>query len=607
MIAVPGEKEPASRWGTLPLITGLFMALAATAVALAIYLIDGVGSFPEILYACARNGMNASACSTAAMKAGLVTFVFQGTGLLLLLGAACFLSYKPAPPLLKTSTEAEKIIVLSVLVLLLVHMMRTVFSLPVSSRPEEINRFSFFLSTENAFWPLLLQLYVINEDNGNRPLLFAALMGIVMLSPFRAVGMAVALLGFLLPLAEDFLTVDKSGMLDRVGPGKDVGKIRKATLAALVSACVLLQGGQDTSSRGAPVLMLSDMPEQLAQDMRSLFQRGDEYDDGKNLLLSSKKPRLHQRLLYPIVQAGIVEHLAGNANLPSPITEIKRKLRLTEETNLNEFVYQRIYGGKGIGETTSLVYGEAMAYFPDFPMAWMAFVPLGLLALWYFLRRAGVQTATLASLALWRSSFAGLVTIIPGLVFQTGAYLASLKAGKFSGGGEKWSLRFGQAADAGLAALFSALVFVQVFLMLGFLLSEGSVEASITAKDTHCFFDRVRTENALSESIGGEFRYDFTLANRYLLSVVVPDGKGHEARLRKVMDSLDRSMQCSVAEGGGKFETGARIIKTVSIKPRINAVHVLTFAATLFALFRVGRGFWPSFLRRFVLRRRNGG
>lgn len=588
----------ARSWNPLPLLVGLGLVLAACAAAMVIYWLDGVESFPEILYACSRNGMGLQECGDLAYKAGITSFVLRVGVFILLLGGVLWLARVAPPPVFRVSQEAKRMLVVAVLLVLVVHIVRAVLMLPVSSRIEEIRRFSFFISAENAVWPLLLHLYVTEDDATDRLILLSVLASVVLLTPYRAVGVAIVVFGFMLPLAAEFWNMVRQKTLR----AKWRSWFLKAALACLVTLSIGVQGLIDTASRTAPVLLLSDLPKEMAKEIKEATDtRMSSGEDG--MIGESHKPRFHQRLIYPIVQAGIIEHLAKTEKLPGPLVELKRKFRLTNDENLNEYVYKRIYGGKGVGETTSLVYGEALAYFPDFALGWMLFVPVSLIGLWYFLRRKGIDVATIAGIALWRSSFAGLVTVLPGVALQIGLLGGLVKAVPFlkrHGAQRAWLNRIALKA---IPVFLAMLAVAQTALVFGFLLSAGSVEAMVTVGGKGCFFDRGRIDSALQEVIDGRFRYDVTYITQNLLSFVVPAGKGSDARIGQVLDAMNKGVGCAGQDRPPEKRKEVTIVKKIDIESPINVINILSLAAIIATLIKIRNisltGFsWRSFFRR---------
>src|SRR5205085_12238599 len=105
---------------------------------------------------------------------------------------------------------------------------------------------------------------------------------------------------------------------------------------------------------------------------------------------------------HPLYQAAMLEKVAQSQELPTILDEWMRKFRLSGAPTLNEVIYKIDYGGQGVGQATVLYYGEAIAYFPALPLAWMIGMPLALVAAWLALARRGFAVSTVCGIALWR-------------------------------------------------------------------------------------------------------------------------------------------------------------------------------------------------------------
>src|SRR5262249_25558372 len=133
---------------------------------------------------------------------------------------------------------------------------------------------------------------------------------------------------------------------------------------------------------------------------------------------------LKQRIANPLFQAHLAERLSAFTSLPDMAQEVRRKLRLTDEPSLNEFLFRRIYGTGYFGQTPSLFFGEALANSRSHPLVWTTTAPLLLIWGWAMLRHRGLDAGVLFGLALWRGSLGGLATVLPALVLQLSALLA---------------------------------------------------------------------------------------------------------------------------------------------------------------------------------------
>jgi hypothetical protein len=323
-----------------------------------------------------------------------------------------------------------------------------------ASRLDEIVRYAATTSLENLLWPLLLQLFVTQVGSRERLATLAVLMTIMAQTPYRMVLLTIIVFGFVLPLLADLWTAFAARW-----PRERVARCAiHAGLAALVSACALWSGYAASLSRDlgqvqedvgkwwdqqeAPAQSPGDAkPAVPAVDAPAAATVRDAVPDAEPGREPPARPEaaetpperpplgsgtlaLLQRMVHPLYQAAILEHLAGVGPVPSLMDELRRKFRLSDKPALNEFLYAKLYEGHGVGQTTSLYYGEAVAYFPRLPFVWMVGAPLLMVLVWLGLRRAAVDAGTLFGVALWRSSFAGAVTILPALAIQTLAIAA---------------------------------------------------------------------------------------------------------------------------------------------------------------------------------------
>lgn len=433
----------------IPLLFGLLLAFTVLAATLSLTLPYGVEDFPSIHYACSLNGLAPPDCLRSAQWVGVLSLTAFAVVLALGLwrqwfsgGAMVLAPLAPVPTAL---------FLVGTLGLLALHAGLQVGGSAFVSRLNESESFGLFISLENLLLPLLLQVFVSAPKDGalRLPLLAALLMGMA-LSPYRAMLMALFGFGLFLPLLLDGWRFWRGN--DRAESWKSLG--REVALVLLVGAALLQAGLQDTKFRSptllAQSLELAGLPEQEALSssvLKGIARRQTEAaaslggpaaakspalaipHEAEEMLMPAAdlKRRLIQRITFPLFQAAIVGQLADRGeNLPSPGGQVLRKLRLSSEPNLEEFLFRRIYGGQGHGETTSLTYGEARAFVPGPPLVWMILVPLGLLLACRMAAKRGLEGGSLFGLALWRSSFSGLLPIFPALLLQTlGLWLLS--------------------------------------------------------------------------------------------------------------------------------------------------------------------------------------
>jgi hypothetical protein len=94
-----------------------------------------------------------------------------------------------------------------------------------------------------------------------------------------------------------------------------------------------------------------------------------------------------------------------------------KKLGIAKGDNLNEFLYRRLYSGGGIGETTSLLIGEAAANSLVSGLFWSVSALIVLVLICWSTSRF-MDIGVLIGIAAWRGSMGGLFDVFPALVLQ---------------------------------------------------------------------------------------------------------------------------------------------------------------------------------------------
>ncbi|MGB6538449.1 MAG: hypothetical protein WBF58_21095 [Xanthobacteraceae bacterium] len=395
-------KEP------LPFLLGAFMVTALAAVSLAVVAWSPLAEFPEIKHACLITHLAAPDCVAGAFVAGISTFVAFAFVLILALWIMRRDRAATGAPL-----PARSLLTILFLVfcfaLIAVHLIEREWAPAYGSRIAELERFSNFISLENLTWPLLIQFLLLEREWRIRGAAITALLLIVTLTPYRSVDLAIFMFGILLPLAYSFwdahCTKWSHNALRPVAAW--------TVLAALVGTAFLCNGFVDSQARALTGRLISAITNGTSASGTRVT---DEKQKAGEL---STLARFRQRLAYPLYQAAIVDHLSKTAALPSILDELRRKFRLSNVPNLNEFVYKMIYpGDASVGETTSLYYGEGAAYFGKAGLIWALGAPLAFVIAWLALVKVRLEASAVLGIALWRSSFAGLITVLPALVLQ---------------------------------------------------------------------------------------------------------------------------------------------------------------------------------------------
>jgi hypothetical protein len=128
---------------------------------------------------------------------------------------------------------------------------------------------------------------------------------------------------------------------------------------------------------------------------------------------------LVSRALTPFFQADLAEVVVARQAVPVPnfIDTMTSKFRRDGITNLNQRLYALLYQGGSEGQTTSMLYGEAVANSDHWPFWWAFSAPVLLLVI-FFALRGTVAIPMLFAIALWRSAMGGLFDILPALILQ---------------------------------------------------------------------------------------------------------------------------------------------------------------------------------------------
>ncbi len=249
---------------------------------------------------------------------------------------------------------------------------------------------SALISIENLTWPLLLQLTFWSHQIRWKGVLLAYLAAIVAISPFRNAIFSIFYFGALVPLGTTLMLGEFSSQKTRI--------LSFAAITALLLITSLILVYQ-TSRR---------------------FE-SEQYEGGPAQSRITKiETALTSRTFTPFFQAAMVEHLArAMVPLPNFLATLEEKFRIGKKENLNEYIYALLYGGQGLGQATTLYYGESVANTRISPIFWQFAAPLALV-LAYFLFRPVCDVGVLIGIALWRSSMGGLFDVVTALSLQLG-------------------------------------------------------------------------------------------------------------------------------------------------------------------------------------------
>lgn len=246
---------------------------------------------------------------------------------------------------------------------------------------------SALVSMENLAWPLLLQLTFWSRQVWWKIVFVAFLAAIAAVSPFRNAIFSMFYFGVAVPFGTMLIAGSSLSRRTRV-----LSSVATMALFLCASLIVLYQTGRRFESNE---YQATPVPSRLA-----LIELG-----------------LASRALTPFFQATLVDRLARSRQaLPDFLASFEQKFQLGYQ-NLNEYVYKILYDG--VGQTTTLYYGESAANTRVAPIFWDFGAPLALV-LTYFLLRPICNVGILISIALWRSSMGGLFDVITALSLQLG-------------------------------------------------------------------------------------------------------------------------------------------------------------------------------------------
>jgi hypothetical protein len=366
----------------------MYMAFARTiAVTLPI------ARFYDIRLVCEGLKISEAACRAGALKVGTAMLCGLGASLVIVALIAVYRVVGQKRAQLPSPIVTPFAVGIAIAVAALVCLAHVIhdFVLPIHlSRVENIGAAAGFISMENLVWPLLLQLAYTSQSLRLRFSSLLAALAIAALSPFRGVLFGLIAFGVVLPTVVSFI----SPSIAPAGGGSRTMKIFAVLFALLVGGGVLLQ--------------------------QTLSRRPDNANPRHAVAVENA---IQQRAAIPLFQAYEAEVLSQSSTLPSLVDGLLKKLRIQGGPNLNEFLYRQSYGSRGVGETTSLYYGEAAANFHFNPIYWIVFAALTTASVSMILSRFGFDVGVLAGIALWRGSLGGFGDVLPAFVLQIVAVL----------------------------------------------------------------------------------------------------------------------------------------------------------------------------------------
>ena len=254
-----------------------------------------------------------------------------------------------------------------------------------------------------------------------------------------------------------------------------------------------------------------------------------------------------QRVAFPLYQAAIAGHLAATVPLPTLWHDIGRKFRLTDAPTLEEFLFRKIYGGDSNGQTTALYYSEAAAYFPGPPLVWMILGPALIVAAWLLLRRAAFDAGTILGVGLWRSSFSGLVTVLPGMLIQLAVLAAIARLGPILTRLPRLERISRMPVKAGLAIIMGCLFLAQAWTIVEtparrtLLIATFSVAKACKLESPS--WVTIRTDQALAEK-GLNTRSAMAWVAGNSVAVTMPFGRRVESSLPAVATKIATLVGC---------------------------------------------------------------
>ena len=416
---------------------GLALSITYTAVALVLATQSShLPWFGDIRIACRVMFTPLDECQSAAVSAGLTTLwgLLIGTSIMI----ALFLIYRRSypgmkhrwvlPPLALNNSLVYRLFLAATSLILLSHFLFRLTSPLQVERLAILSQERSFASLENLCWPILLQLYVAERSRVGRYLSLSLLLVMASLTFFRAMQLAILIFGvtiFLLEAASYALRKRRHWRLL-------IPVVSERLLVGILLTILFLSAVKsDTSSRDT-MIATQDTSEETAEDSRTSASKNAlsgnvavEFSESKTLLRDEKNPpasvttlRIAQRIIFPLYQASLAENIGKTLQLPGPVDDISRKLRISNSPNLNEFLYRALYGYHPVGQTTSLLYGEASAWSSAPPIMWIIAVVLffGILTIGAY--RLFIPAGLLIGLSIWRGYNGGFVDIIPSLSIQ---------------------------------------------------------------------------------------------------------------------------------------------------------------------------------------------
>ncbi len=418
--------------GGAPIAFGLALVIAVMAATLAIALSFGAEAFPTIRDACLKNDLAPQICFSGARAIGIETLIAYG--LCLALGSVLGWFVAPAPPPPRPAsaepTPLTALFLAAALAVFVAHAGVMVAGPAWASRTDEARAYADLISLENLILPLLLQLWLSAPAGALRRALFAGLLMAMSLSPYRAMLLAIFGFGFLLPLGLEARDWFRAAAPARPSPRP---LLARAALTLGFAAVLTVSGYIDTEMRSPSLLVDPASATRTVQRYAEAPlvpadpRRASDAAPGAGAQATPplRAPhdvvlRLAQRAVFPLYQAAIAGHVIETTPVPGLVDLVLRKFRLGDAPALEEFLFRRIYGGTTRNEVTSLTYGEAKAYFPGPPLVWMTLLPMGLVMAWRGLARRGLDGGTLLGMTIWRSSFSGLLPVLPAMLLQLG-------------------------------------------------------------------------------------------------------------------------------------------------------------------------------------------
>lgn len=549
--------KPGSPERLITALIGPAMAAAAMLVSLVITFALPLGDFPEIVLACRNTGLTGQVCQGTAIAAGLASIVGFGA----LVVSLPFLSRLTSRvDDIRIHPLLANLAVVAGIALIASHLAAIHNAPAYASRTAEIDRFSIYISAENLLWPLLVQLLLLERSPRLRAAIRAVLLAVVLLSPYRSVALAVIVFAFVLPVVTAFA----NPRTEAAGAWAPMRRAPDLAALVLVTAVVFVHGSIDSEQRALSASQIA------APAPTSLPPTPGAPQIGSPRKLGTVE-RLEQRLAYPLYQGAIAGHLAGTLPLPSIADEFARKFRFSDRPNLNEFVYRQIYPNQPAhaGETTSLYYGEGAAYFAS-PVMWALFGPLLLAGVWILLSRAGIDATAILAIQTWRSSFSGLVTILPALALQLLTISALFLVSRMLFRIDKRARSITQMSAWFLTAAVFALLALQGYMTVAEF-ERGSIAFVEFAPSAGCRFvpgQEVKAQRDADRLLG-----DRGLNVRSLVSVSTPDRMAfvlpHAGQVADMTETLAGELaaytQCEAGTTPRAIFTSARSIRSFGL------------------------------------------